>query len=70
MKPEKKIILSDVTQTQKDKQYVFTPKWILDVKQRITRLQSTTPEKVGNKEDFNMMYMDSPVKQRWTTLPE
>ena len=31
--------------------HVLTHKWILDLKQRITRLQSTTPEKLGNKED-------------------
>ena len=36
---------------QRQTPYVLTHKWILDVKQRITRLQSTTPEKLGNKED-------------------
>ena len=27
--------------------YVLTYKWVLDLKQRITRLQPTTPEKLG-----------------------
>ena len=37
-----KNILNEVTWTQKDKRglYVLTHKWILDVKQKITRLQS------------------------------
>ena len=47
----KKNILSEVNQTQKDKQYVLTHKWILDIKQKITSLQSTTSEKLGSKED-------------------
>ena len=29
--------------------YVLTLKWILDVKQRITKLQPTATEKLGNK---------------------
>ena len=36
---------------ERQTQYVLTSKWILDVKQRITRLQSAAPEKPGNKED-------------------
>ena len=43
--------LSKVTQTQKDKYNVLTHKWLLDIKQRITNLQSITPENLDNKED-------------------
>ena len=33
----RKTILSEITQTQKDKHGMYkTPKWILDVKQKIT----------------------------------
>ncbi|KAL6038617.1 hypothetical protein STEG23_017921, partial [Scotinomys teguina] len=47
------IILKEITQTQKDKRrkYVLIHKWILDVKQRITRLRPIAPEKLANKED-------------------
>lgn len=43
--------VSEVTLTQKDKHYrhVLTHKWILNAKQRITTLQSTTLEKLGKK---------------------
>ena len=44
-----KIILNEVTQTQKDK--MLTLLCILDAKQRITWLQSTHSEKLDNKED-------------------
>ena len=48
----KKNILNEVTQTQKKKTfYILTHKWLLDVKQRITRLEPTTPEKLVNKEN-------------------
>ena len=51
-------ILSEVTQTQT--QYAFTHKWILGIKQRIIRLQSTVPEKLGNKKD--------PKRDTWIVL--
>ena len=35
-------------------QYVLTHKWLLDLKQRKTSLQSTTSEKLDNKEDPSM----------------
>ena len=37
----KKIILSEVTHTEKDKYDVFTYMWILVVKHALTKLQST-----------------------------
>ena len=40
--------------------YVLIHKQILDVKQKITRLQSIVPEKLGNKEDLN--------RDTWITL--
>ena len=47
----KKKIPSEVTQTQKGKHGMYSfISGILDVKQRITRLQPTVPEKRGNKE--------------------
>ena len=33
-------------------QYVVTHKWLLDMKQRKTSLQFTTPENLDNKEDL------------------
>ena len=50
-RPRKKIILSEVTQTQKDKHGIYS--LIVDIrcKAKITKLQSTAPEKLGNKED-------------------
>ena len=45
------IILSKVTQTQKDKAWhVFRYKLILGIKYRITALQSTDPKILTNKE--------------------
>ena len=48
---KKKVILTEGTQTLKDKHdmYVLNYKWILDVKQGII----TAPEKVGKKADPN-----------------
>ena len=37
--------------SEKQTQYVLTHKWILDIKQKITRIQSTASKKVGNKKD-------------------
>ena len=34
--------------TERQTQYVLTHKWLLDIKQQITSLLSTTPEKTGN----------------------
>ena len=46
-----KTILSEVTQTQKDEHGMFSIiSKILDLKQRITRLQFTVSEKLGKKE--------------------
>ena len=41
-------------------QYVLTNKWILYVKERMTRLQSIASEKLGNNED--------PKRDTWITL--
>ena len=41
------IILSEVTQTQKDKYRM----WLLDIKQRKTNLHFTIPKNLDNKED-------------------
>lgn len=43
-----KIILSEITQTQKDKHGILTYKWLLATKYRITILQ-TTDMKLRNK---------------------
>ena len=49
---EKKNILSEVTQTQKDKSNTHSLiKWVLGIKQRKTNLHSTTQENLDNKED-------------------
>ena len=45
------IILSEITQTERQISYVLTHKWFLDIKQRKTSLQSTTPKNLNNKED-------------------
>ena len=45
------IILSEVTQTQKDKHGMYLLISGLEVKYRITNLQSTAPERLENKED-------------------
>ena len=51
MDPES-IILSEVTQTQKDKyHYVLTYEWFLNIKQRKTSLQITIPENLDNNEN-------------------
>ena len=51
---------------ERQTQYVLTHKWILDVKQRITRLQSTVPEKLGSKEDSksDMLYFSFSLGRR------
>ena len=35
----------------RQRQYVLTHKWVLDIKQRKTSLESMIPEKTGNKEN-------------------
>jgi hypothetical protein len=47
------IILSKVTQTQKDMHGMYTDKWILAIKYRISMLYSTDPKKLNKKEDPN-----------------
>ena len=47
----RKKILSEVTQTQKNKHGMYSHKWVLYIKQRLTSLLSTTPEKKRNKEN-------------------
>ena len=44
-------ILSEVTQSERDyvSLHILTHIWILDIKQKITSLQSTPPEKLGIK---------------------
>ena len=39
-----KIILSEVTDSERQIRYVLTHKWILGVKYRINNLQSTAPK--------------------------
>ena len=55
-------VLSEVTQTQKDKQYAFTHEWILDIKKRITRPQHLR-SKVTRK-TLREAFMDAPVGNR------
>ena len=58
----KKIILSEVTQTKKDKHGMFSLKVILAVTLRITMLLSADPERLGNKEGLRTGgHMDLPV---------
>ena len=45
------IILTEITQTQKDKHSMYSLTSGLNVKQRIARLYSMIPEKLGNKEN-------------------
>ena len=45
-------ILSEVnSDPEKQISYVLTHKWLLDIKQRKTNLQFTTPENPDNKKD-------------------
>ena len=44
------IILSEVTQNQRDTWYALTYKWALAIKCKKTMQQSTEPKKLGNKE--------------------
>ena len=48
------IILSEVTQSQKNKQYALTDKWILAQNFRIPKLQLTDHMKLKKKEDQSM----------------
>ena len=43
--------------------YVLTHKWILGVKEKITNLQSTIPEKLGNKENPKRDIHESPWEE-------
>ena len=45
------IILSEVTQSQRNSQYVLTDKWILAQKLRIPMIQSAKHKKIKKKED-------------------
>ena len=64
-------ILSEVTQSQKDKHGMY---WLiyrlLDIEQRITSLQSTTPEKLGSKEGPKGDIHGSTEKRKGTSSPE
>jgi hypothetical protein len=44
---------------------VFTYKWILAIKYRITMVQSTDPKKLRNKEDPNFSENGEIIDKRW-----
>ena len=59
----KKKILSEVNpDPERQTWYVLTHKWVLDIKQRITSLQSMTSEKLSNIKTLKETYMDPPGK--------
>ena len=47
---------------------MYSHKWILDIKNRITRIQSIAPEKLGNKKDPNRDTHESPWEEEFDKI--